>query len=504
MKYLSYIKRNQFVQALAILPPRFRYITARRRWYAARLGLYCTILQYKSSSLFQSRRNFLVNTIAGIKLQKLTHSQARESINHILYSKGYSRFRNELIKEVVSSYPEVIFGFLKDNMNYSDNSYYQGLYIALQYSFDKSASLNESYFKDMILNQLENDYVDKRCLFNNIVLHSALTKLNNLNEILFYQNISTIDLINKNKLFTVTNLKSVTSTIGCQEYGNSVTEHKVTVIVTSYNASKTIVSCINSLLDQTWPNVEIIVVDDNSTDNTLKKLRQLKKQCNALKIISLPYNVGTFAAKNIGAQYATGEFLTCQDSDDWAHPQKIAEQLKPLIKDSRIIATTSQWLRLDNDGQYYVRQIYPFMRQNPASPMFRLKLVRQNMGLWHAVRTGADSEFYERLKVFYGNDSIIAVKKILTIASHRSSSLMNSDEFGIHNSTAALARLEYWELWRLWHISVLHNKKLPYMPTLYQQAQSTKLILDSVPNSIKVDTTDLKRTLKTHKLLSVE
>ncbi|WP_370587855.1 glycosyltransferase [Psychrobacter sp. JCM 18901] len=36
----------------------------------------------------------------------------------------------------------------------------------------------------------------------------------------------------------------------------------------------------------------------------------------------LPQNVGTFAAKSIGAKYATGEYLTCQDSDDWAHPQK--------------------------------------------------------------------------------------------------------------------------------------------------------------------------------------
>lgn len=78
--------------------------------------------------------------------------------------------------------------------------------------------------------------------------------------------------------------------------------------------------------------------------------------------------------------------------------------MQPLIEDASIIATTSQWLRLDFDGQYYVRQIYPFMRQNPASPMFRLQTVKRTTGLWHIVRTGADSEFFERLKVVFGSE----------------------------------------------------------------------------------------------------
>ena len=224
----------------------------------------------------------------------------------------------------------------------------------------------------------------------------------------------------------------------------------------------------------------------------------------AVKVIALPQNVGTFAAKSIGAQYATGDFLTCQDSDDWAHPQKIAEQVRPLIEDASIIATTSHWLRLDHDGQYYVRQIYPFLRQNPASPMFRLQTVKQETGLWHLVRTGADSEFFERLKLVFGSEKIVVVKKPLTIASHRPNSLMTSKEFGIYNKPAALVRLDYWEAWRLWHIDNLYKKQNIFMPEVQQQANSISAQFINIPDSIAIDKTNLNQNLANHKVLSMD
>ena len=326
-----------------------------------------------------------------------------------------------------------------------------------------------------------------------------LAKLSNLNQIFTHHQLSHIQLFDEHQQFMVTNLSAVEQQKKLQD-NNQL--HKVTVMVTTYNASETIDSCIHSLLQQTWQDLEIIVVDDASTDDTLLRLQHLSAHNTAIKVISLPKNTGTFAAKSIGAQYATGEFLTCQDSDDWAHPQKIAEQVRPLIEDASIIATTSHWLRLDHDGQYYVRQIYPFLRQNPASPMFRLQTVKQESGLWHIVRTGADSEFFERLKLIYGNESIVVIKKPLTIASHRPNSLMTSEQFGIYNRTAALARLDYWEAWRLWHIDKLHQKACLVMPSVEKQANAPQALFVGIPDSIQVDMLNLKENLATHIVLS--
>ena len=327
-------------------------------------------------------------------------------------------------------------------------------------------------------------------------------KLSNLNQIFTHHQLDRIALSDEQQQFMVTNLSVVEQLNEQKKSQDNNHLHKVTVIVTTYNASATIDSCIHSLLQQTWRNVEIIVIDDASSDDTLLRLQRIKENFTDLKVISLPKNVGTFAAKSIGAQYATGAFLTCQDSDDWAHPQKIAEQVRPLIEDASIIATTSHWLRLDHDGQYYVRQIYPFLRQNPASPMFRLQTVKQETGLWHIVRTGADSEFFERLKLIYGNESIVVIKKPLTIASHRPNSLMTSEQSGIYNRTAALARLDYWEAWRLWHIDTLHQKACLVMASVEKQANAPQALFVGIPDSIQVDMLNLKENLATHEVLS--
>lgn len=500
MRYLTYTRNKQFTHALAALKPKLRYITAKQHWYAARLGLYRTVLQNSTWLPLKTPRHTVVLTIANIKRQNLTDDSAKGHIEHILYHKRYRQFHHEFIKETISFYPEVIFHFLQAQSDNLESSYYQGLYIALRHKYCSSDLSLDSYS----LQSSKNDYTNYRCLYNNVTINSSnsLDKLANLNQIFTHHQLSEIELSDEQQQFTVTNLSAVEQ-LNEQEKSQSHNQrHKVTVIVTTYNASETIESCINSLLQQTWHNLEIIVVDDASTDETLLRLQYLSDNNTAIKIIALPQNVGTFSAKSIGAQYATGEFLTCQDSDDWAHPQKIAEQVQPLIEDDQIIATTSQWLRLDHHGQYYVRQVYPFMRQNPASPMFRLQTVKQETGLWHIVRTGADSEFFERLKLVYGNERIVVVKKPLTIASHRPNSLMTSEQFGIYNRTAALSRLDYWEAWRLWHIETLHQKTSLIMPSVEKQANATQALFVEIPDSIKVSMSSLKNSLAKHTLLS--
>lgn len=502
MKYFFYVRNKQFTQALASLKTRVRYLTAKRLWYASRLGLYRTVLEYSSWLPVKRPRHTLVSTISNIKRQNLTDDMAKIHIEHILYHKGYRQFHHEFIKETISFYPDVIFDFLKEQSATLESSYYQGLYIALLQNYYPLDTHIDNYLSNFLSSQADGRYGDKRCLYSNIALNTPLAKLANLNETFTHYQLHQIALYNEQQSFTVTNLRSVEQINKNQNPQDNSKPNKVTVIVTTYNASETIESCIYSLLQQTWYNLEIIVVDDASTDDTLLRLNHLSTQNTAIKVITLPQNVGTFAAKSIGAQYATGEFLTCQDSDDWAHPQKIAEQVQPLIEDSNIIATTSHWLRLDPDGQYYVRQIYPFLRQNPASPMFRLQTVKQETGLWHIVRTGADSEFFERLKLIFGSESIVVIRKPLTIASHRPNSLMTSEQFGIYNRTAALARLDYWEAWRLWHIDTLHQKACLVMPSVEKQANAPQALFVGIPDSIQVDMLNLKENLATHEVLS--
>jgi len=88
---------------------------------------------------------------------------------------------------------------------------------------------------------------------------------------------------------------------------------KVSVIVPAYNASDYIEKCIDSLVKQTLKEIEIIVIDDGSTDDTYKKLCNYKDKIKIVK----QKNSGVASARNKGLSVATGEYIGYVDSDDW-------------------------------------------------------------------------------------------------------------------------------------------------------------------------------------------
>lgn len=240
----------------------------------------------------------------------------------------------------------------------------------------------------------------------------------------------------------------------------------VSILVTTFRGANRIGSTIESLLQQTYRNIEIIVINDASDDDTDAVMQDWIKLDSRVRYFKLPVNVGTFTAKNLGLQYAAGEFVTCQDSDDWAHPRKIEYQIQPLLENPNLVCTTSQWVRIQDDGLYYARLVYPLTRLNPASPLFRKKLVLSRMGAWDWVRTGADSEFLERMKLVFGSSAVLSVKKPLTLGAHRPDSLMTAADTGYNEQGISEIRLNYWEAWKAWHVNCLKTKTIPAIHTI--------------------------------------
>lgn len=93
-------------------------------------------------------------------------------------------------------------------------------------------------------------------------------------------------------------------------------ENKISIIVPVYNCEKYINKCIDSLVNQTYKNIEIILVDDGSTDLGGKICDDRSKTDRRLKVIH-KQNGGLSSARNVGMQYATGSYLMFVDSDDW-------------------------------------------------------------------------------------------------------------------------------------------------------------------------------------------
>jgi len=90
----------------------------------------------------------------------------------------------------------------------------------------------------------------------------------------------------------------------------------VSIIVPVYNVEKYLEKCLESIINQTLKNLEIICVNDGSTDNSLQILEDYAKKDQRIKIINKK-NRGSGAAKNTGMKNASGEYIGFVDSDDW-------------------------------------------------------------------------------------------------------------------------------------------------------------------------------------------
>lgn len=94
-------------------------------------------------------------------------------------------------------------------------------------------------------------------------------------------------------------------------------KYKVSVLVAVYNAEKYIKQCLDSLINQTLKEIQIICIDDASTDNSLYILEEYALKDNRIMVLRQTENKGQAKARNLGLQVASGEFITMTDSDDW-------------------------------------------------------------------------------------------------------------------------------------------------------------------------------------------
>ena len=111
----------------------------------------------------------------------------------------------------------------------------------------------------------------------------------------------------------------------------------VSVIIPLYNYGQYIEASINSVISQTYKNLQIIVVNDGSTDNSLEVARSIKD--SRIEIVNSEKNQGNSKTMNLGLQHVKGEYIKYIDADDMMNPEHIEEQLKLIIDKNNEIAS---------------------------------------------------------------------------------------------------------------------------------------------------------------------
>ncbi len=137
----------------------------------------------------------------------------------------------------------------------------------------------------------------------------------------------------------------------------------VTVIALSYNHEQFVVESLQSVLDQTYANVELIVVDDASTDNSQQVIADFIADKPEIKYLPLSANVGNCKAFNIGLKAANGEFIIDLATDDVLLPTRIEQGLASFsLYDDQVGVNFCNANILNEDGQH-IKTFYPIDSQ---------------------------------------------------------------------------------------------------------------------------------------------
>lgn len=168
------------------------------------------------------------------------------------------------------------------------------------------------------------------------------------------------------------------------------------VTIPVYNAGHFLTQAIESVVNQTYKNLEIICVDDVSTDETFKILKMFSKQDKRVKIYRLKKHSGVSIAANFAISHSKGRFIARMDADDLMMKTRIEKQMKFLLENTDIVAVGGQCKRIDVEGKSLGIKRFPLTHKEIVSMVFRSIPIQQSSLMINRNRLPSSFPWYNK------------------------------------------------------------------------------------------------------------
>lgn len=305
---------------------------------------------------------------------------------------------------------------------------------------------------------------------------------NTITEILKKQKNNLPKVIKKNVISEEGSLLVSSAQLVKPSFGNFDRDpNRVSVIMTNYNCEAYLPRAIKSVLSQTHSNLELLIVDDASTDKSLEVINEFAQADSRIRVFRNLSQRGTYWAKNSVLHKTTGSYITMIDSDDYDVKDRLAKQLAEFTSPEIVCVTCLNDRKISefSNVSEKISMGYPSM-------MFRYE-VFERLGHYDTVRFGADSEFYDRVRIEYGPRRIKRVNEVLQISPRRTNGLTR-----VIPELSQL-RVEYLKSYTKWHNSTTQRylefpqktRKFP-IPTMAEVAYS------DLSNSVVVESKSIQ------------
>jgi len=186
----------------------------------------------------------------------------------------------------------------------------------------------------------------------------------------------------------------------------------VSVILLVYNTSKYLRKALDCLLSQTLQNIEIICVEDCSTDNSLDILKEYAQKSSKIAIVQNEKNLGAAVGRNAGLTYAHGRYLLILDSDDFYDSDMCEKMYQQALKDGSDVVVSGYYFATENGTDFkrkkyeskylsaspfspikFKNRLFSFCSGNAWTKLFRADLVRENHIFFESLKSCNDYTF---------------------------------------------------------------------------------------------------------------
>lgn len=202
----------------------------------------------------------------------------------------------------------------------------------------------------------------------------------------------------------------------------------VSIIVPIYNASEHIKLCLDGILNQTYKNIELILVNDGSTDNSLEIIKNYQKEYpDKIKIIDKK-NSGVADTRNIGLDNVTGDYIMFSDNDDYMEPNCLEVYLKNMEDNDILIGG---YIRKTYSGKVlFTRKlkqgkISPYVQLASWGKLYKTSFIKENN--FKFLKTAIADDFYFNLFAYNATDKIKIIDNVGYHWMFNEKSLSNTD-----------------------------------------------------------------------------
>jgi len=213
----------------------------------------------------------------------------------------------------------------------------------------------------------------------------------------------------------------------------------VSVLITAYNREQYLSDAIESVINSTYKNVEIIIVDDASIDKTVEKAKECEKKDSRIKLYVNEKNLGDYPNRNKAASYATGEFIMWVDSDDIIFKESIEKCVGLMLQHPQVnfgtyyrIPTKKPPFVLDSKTalQQHFFEI-PYLMIGPGGTIIRRDYFEKIGG--YPEKYGPANDMYFNLKAARYSSVLMIPDKIYYLRNHHNQEINNSYSYLYNN-----------------------------------------------------------------------